>query len=204
MKTKSYILILFLLMAGFVLASMYTPSESDYVSVPPSKKNSETPSDVAFHKMMDVLTHPRCVNCHPNDHVPKQGIEGDPHDFGMSRGENNLGFEATKCTTCHQTENNPYSGVPGAPHWSLAPHSMLWQGLDRFEIAASMMDTERNGGRTPEDILHHLTEDKLVLWAFHPGVDAKGESREVPPVSKEDYIKAVEAWFENGHVIPSN
>ncbi len=64
--------------------------------------------------MMDVVMHPRCINCHPNDNVPKQGDDSHPHYFGISRGPENTGFEATSCTTCHQSENNEYSGVPGA------------------------------------------------------------------------------------------
>ncbi|APQ19172.1 hypothetical protein [Maribacter hydrothermalis] len=155
-----------------------------------------------FNKMMDVLSHKRCVNCHPNDNVPKQGEDSHPHYFDMKRGEENLGFQATKCTTCHQSENNEYSGVPGAPHWSLAPASMMWEGLSRVEIAESMMDPIRNGNRSAEDILHHLTEDELVLWAFNPGVDADGVPREKPPLTKEDYIMAVKNWFAAGAVIP--
>ena len=89
----------------------------------------------SFDKMMSVLTHPRCMNCHPSDNVPKQGEDSHPHHFGMARGEDDHGFVATNCNTCHQEENNDFSGVPGAPKWSLAPESMNWQGLSRIEIA---------------------------------------------------------------------
>jgi len=68
---------------------------------------------------MDVLTHQRCMNCHPSDNIPKQGEDSHPHYFGMSRGEGNIGFAATNCNTCHQHDNNDFSGVPGAPEWSL-------------------------------------------------------------------------------------
>lgn len=202
MKTKIRYLSLTLLFAGilFVLGDNY--GNTEYVSIPDEAVPSSI-SETAFDKMMDVLTHKRCVNCHPNDNIPKQGEDSHPHYFGMERGENNLGFEATKCTTCHQSENNNYSGVPGAPEWSLAPASMMWEGLSRVEIAESMMDPERNGGRTPEETLHHLTEHELVLWAWEPGLDASGNPRELPPVPKEDYIAAVKEWFEHGAVIPS-
>lgn len=161
------------------------------------------PADVAFDKMMDVLTHQRCMNCHPSDNIPKQGEDSHPHYFGIARGDDPSGFEAIKCTTCHQVENNMYSGVPGAPEWALAPNSMRWEGLSRTEIAESMMDPARNGGRTPEETFHHLTAHELVLWAWEPGVDANGIPREPPPVSKADYIEAVTLWFESGHQIPS-
>lgn len=174
-----------------------------YTSVIEENKLASTKSKQAFDKMMAVLTHKRCVNCHPNDNIPKQGEDSHPHYFGLQRGKSNHGYEALECNTCHQSENNAYSGVPGAPEWSLAPASMKWEGLTRIEIAKSMMDPERNGGRTPEEIMHHLTEHALVLWAWTPGVNAEGIAREKPPVSKEDYIKAVKEWFEEGAVIPA-
>lgn len=158
-------------------------------------------SEAAFNKMMDVLTHQRCMNCHPSDQTPKQGEDSHPHYFGMVRGNVD---GATNCNTCHQASNNDFSGVPGAPDWSLAPHKMRWQGLSRTEIAESMMDPARNGGRDAEEIMHHLTEHELVLWAWEPGIDASGKPRELPPVSKEEYIEAVKTWIHNGAIIPNN
>jgi hypothetical protein len=155
---------------------------------------------LAFHTMMDVLTHQRCVNCHPNDNIPKQGEDRHPHRFDISRA-NSTG--ATNCNTCHQSTNNDYSGVPGAPEWSLAPPEMAWEGLDRYEIARMMLDKSKNGNRSHEDLMHHLTEHELVLWAWNPGIDAAGNPRELPPVSKENYIKAVKEWIDNGAVIPT-
>ncbi|WP_430906444.1 hypothetical protein [Maribacter sp. 2-571] len=194
---------LFLLCAlalGIVVVFSNTVS-STYVPKPDA--NLTVTDNEPFDKMMQVLTHERCVNCHPNDGIPKQGADGHPHHFGIAGGPNNTGFEATNCATCHQSENNPYSGVPGAPEWSLAPASMQWEGLSRTEIATSMMDPERNGGRSPEETMHHLTEHELVLWAWKPGVDADGNPRTPPPVPKEEYIAAVKAWFHQGHIIPS-
>lgn len=154
----------------------------------------------AFNTMMDALTHQRCINCHPSDNVPKQGEDSHPHRFDMTRAN---AADATNCNTCHQASNNTFSGVPGAPDWALAPHSMRWEGLSRVEIARSMMNRETNGNRSAEDIMHHLTEHELVLWAWEPGVDASGNPRELPPVSKEDYIEAVKKWIELGAEIPS-
>lgn len=167
--------------------------------------NEVITSDENFDKMMAVLTHQRCVNCHPSDHIPKQGEDSHPHYFGMARGEGELlnhGFEGTNCNTCHQDENNDFSGVPGAPEWSLAPHEMRWEGLTRVEIARSMLNRANNGNRSHDEIMHHLTEHALVLWAWAPGNDAAGNPREVPPVPKDDYIKAVKQWFKDGANIP--
>lgn len=201
-KSVKLLVIPLLLVTGIILASnlnkspVYVPVSKEIAS---SKNNNDN-----YTKMMDVLMSPRCVNCHPNDNIPKQGDDAHPHYFGMSRGENNLGYQATKCTTCHQSENNNYSGVPGAPEWSLAPESMKWEGLTRNEIAESMLDPKRNGGRNHEELMHHLTEHELVLWAWEPGIRADGTKRNPPPVPVDEYIKAVKQWFKDGAVIPSD
>ena len=190
-----------LLFATLLLANEFSNTETKDLSKTETKR--ELSSAENFNKMMAVLTHKRCVNCHPNDNVPKQGEDSHPHYFGMERGESNLGFQATNCNTCHQEENNDFSGVPGAPEWSLAPAAMKWEGLSRTEIAESMLDPKRNGGRTHHEVEEHLTEHELVLWAWTPGIDAAGNPREKPPVPKEEYITAVKAWFEAGAIIPA-
>lgn len=156
----------------------------------------------AFDKMMAVLTHKRCVNCHPAGDRPRQGEDSHYHNFGVRRGEDGHGSPALQCATCHQQENNDYSGVPGAPEWHLAPLKMQWEGLSRVEIARSILDPARNGGRTLEETVHHLTEHELVLWAWEPGMDANGVPREKPPVPKDEYIKAVKEWAAAGAPIP--
>lgn len=191
-----------LLCATILFAGGFANSKPDGAAESSSEELSSS-SEENFDKMMAVLMHKRCVNCHPNDNIPKQGEDSHPHYFGMARGEGNLGYQATTCNTCHQSENNDYSGVPGAPEWSLAPESMKWEGLTRTEIAESMLDPKRNGGRTHHEVMEHLTEHELVLWAWTPGIDAAGNARELPPVPVDEYIEAVKAWFEEGAVIPA-
>lgn len=168
-----------------------------------STTDDEVPSSEAFDKMMQVITHQRCVNCHPAGDRPHQGDDSHVHYFNVQRGEDGHGIGAMKCQTCHQEENNDYSGVPGAPHWHLAPRSMGWEGLNRVEIAQAMLDKSKNGGRSVQEIEKHLTEDPLVLWVFEPGVNNEGVPREKPPVSKEEYIKAVKQWVAEGANIPN-
>lgn len=201
-KLRLFYAIPILLMGCILLAT----SQGDSTIGTKSKQGATATADPNFDKMMDVLTHKRCVNCHPNDGIPKQGEDSHPHYFGMARGEGdhkNHGFEATNCNTCHQKENNDFSGVPGAPEWSLAPAKMKWEGLTRVEIAESMLDPERNGGRTHDEVMHHLTEHELVLWAWEPGIDAAGNPREKPPVPVDEYIAAVKQWFKDGAKIPA-
>lgn len=159
-------------------------------------------ADSPFDVMMKVLVHKRCVNCHPNGDRPRQGEDSHYHNFNVQRGPDNHGVAGLQCGTCHQSENNDYSGVPGAPEWHLAPIEMYWEGLTRTEIARSMTDPVRNGGRSLEETVKHLTEHELVLWAWEPGVDDEGNPREKPPVPVDEYIAAVKAWAAAGAVIP--
>ncbi|GLR15623.1 hypothetical protein [Portibacter lacus] len=163
----------------------------------------EEQSMEAFGTMMEVVMHKRCMNCHPKGDQPRQGEDSHLHYFGVQRGEDGHGIAALKCETCHQKENNLNSGVPGAPHWHLAPRSMAWEGLSRTEVASVFMNPETNGGKSPEEIEKHMTEDDLVLWAFEPGIGLDGVPREKPPVSKEEFIEAVKIWIANGAKIPS-
>lgn len=200
MRLKAIYILLVFSFAGFIFVWASSPIITDYEII--EEKASYNQNDNDFNTMMDVLTHQRCVNCHPNDHIPKQGDDSHPHYFDMARGEDDHGFEATNCNTCHQSENNVNSGVPGAPHWALAPASMAWEGLTRTELAERLLDKNINGNRSHAALVKHMTEDELVLWAWEPGVDADGDPRTLPPVSKEDFKKAVENWFANGAVIP--
>lgn len=204
MKKKNLLLAFSLLLVlclsiGFTTSYTFKEKKSEPLE---SVNASSELSDDPFDTMMKVLTHKRCVNCHPSGDRPRQGEDSHYHNFGVKRGEDNHGIAALRCESCHQAENNNFSGVPGAPEWSLAPLKMQWEGLSRVEIAKSMLDPEKNGGRTLEETVHHLTEHELVLWAWEPGIDANGNEREKPPVPKDEYIKAVKEWAEAGAIIP--
>ncbi len=206
MKTATLVIGALAFFVGSMLYANHVGSTIDVSKTMLVNEEDYTMSDseVSFNKMMDVLTSKRCVNCHPNDKIPKQGDDSHPHFFGISGGIENIGYESTTCGTCHQEENNDYSGVPGAPEWSLAPDAMKWEGLSRIEIAKSILDPAINGGRNLEELEHHLTAHELVLWAWEPGIRADGSKREPPPVPLEEYIQAVKHWIEEGAVIPEN
>ena len=199
MKRSRWTLLSFLTFVVFVTFAFSSTNEG-FESL--DSREEEQAGEDAYNKMMDVLTHKRCLNCHPSGSVPKQGEDSHLHNFAVVRGEEGLGLFGYDCSTCHQKENNRYSGVPGAPHWAMAPASMAWEGLSRAEIAESILDRSKNGNRSLEDIVRHMTEDALVLWAWEPGSDAEGNPREVPPVSKEDFIEAVKEWAAGGAAIP--
>ncbi|MEL6676709.1 MAG: hypothetical protein AAFR61_31155 [Bacteroidota bacterium] len=199
MKKIPILLLTALLVAGIGGVSLSYDQEPQAQETPPTDQPSAEPFDV----MMSVITHQRCMNCHPSGDRPLQGEDSHIHYFNVQRGADGHGLPALQCATCHQEENNDYSGLPGAPHWHLAPESMGWEGLSRTEIARVILDPAQNGGRSPQEIEKHMTEDALVLWAFEPGVNNEGEPREKPPVSKEAFIQAVKQWIAEGANIPA-
>jgi cytochrome c553 len=201
-KANRFITVLLLICSILVAGLAFSDNLRSHADATQADVATRTDPEAAFDKMMAVLTHKRCLNCHPADDYPRQGEDSHIHNFGVQRGPDNHGVAALQCKSCHQHENNNLSGVPGAPEWSLAPKKMAWRGLSRVEIAQSMLNPENNGGRSLEETVKHLTEHELVLWAWEPGVDANGTPREKPPVSKEDYIKAVKEWAAAGAPIP--
>ena len=144
----------------------------------------------AWATILEVLQSPRCLNCHPNDDVPRQGESFRRHGFGVERGAADHGGPVQQCATCHRDENNSYSRIPGAPHWGLAPRSMGWIGLTGEELRIRLLDPEQNGGRSVEELVEHMTHDKLVLWAWEPG-----EGRKPPPVPLEEFRAALRQWL---------
>jgi hypothetical protein len=148
----------------------------------------------------DVLQHPRCVNCHPGGDVPLQGDAGLPHAQLVQRGPDGNGLFAMRCATCHQRENTPGPHMPpGAPSWHL-PHPdapLVFQGRSSAELCRQLKDPDRNGGRTPEELLAHVAADPLVLWGWSPG-----DGRTPVPIPHADFYAAAFAWVEGGCACP--
>jgi hypothetical protein len=59
---------------------------------------------------------------------------------------------------------------------------MGWEDKTLGQICEQIKDPARNGGRSLEDIVHHVGEDHLVGWAWAPGGDRRhaAASRRTP------------------------
>jgi len=153
-----------------------------------------------FSALTPVLRHPRCLNCHSTGDFPRQGDDGHPHAMNVRRGANGLGVTAEKCTTCHQDNN--LAGLhmpPGAPGWRLPPAAtpMIWQGRSDAEICKQIKDPKQNGGKSIAKIVEHMTEDKLVAWAWSPG-----DGRNPVPMSHDEFSAKVKTWAAAGTPCP--
>src|SRR5262249_39286298 len=118
----------------------------------------------AFQAAYKVFMHPRCMNCHPAGDVPLQGDDSHLHTQNVKRGPDGKGKYALKCANCHQETNLSGENMPpGNPNWHLPPPEMrmVFQGKTAGELASQLKDPKQNGGKTLDQLLHHVAEDKL-------------------------------------------
>jgi hypothetical protein len=155
-------------------------------------------SAALFAEVGKVLTHPRCVNCHPAGDRPRQTDVGRLHQPPVERGPDGLGLPAMRCPICHQQANFEPGRVPGNPIWHLAPREMAWEGKTLGEICAQIKDPARNGGRSLEALVEHIGTDHLVGWAWAPGY-----GRRPAPGTQKEAGALVEAWVKTGAVCPN-
>lgn len=156
-----------------------------------------------YTQMYAVLSHPRCVNCHPRDDTPKQGLDQHIHSPPMTRGPQDRGPLGLSCAACHTGANyDVASRVPGAPDWHLAPASMAWEGKSAGELCRLLVDRSKNGNRDLQATVKHLTEDKLVAWGWAPGISVNGKPRQAVPVPRTEFNSIVIAWAKSGGACP--
>jgi hypothetical protein len=154
----------------------------------------------AFIDVYRVLMHPRCMNCHPSGDAPLQGDESHVHLQNVKRGEDGRGKYALKCANCHQDTNLPGANMPpGNPNWHLPARGMplVFQGKSPRELADQLKDPGRNGGKTLEQLVEHVADDKLVLWGWDPG-----DGRTPPPLEHDASARRFREWVEKGAASP--
>jgi hypothetical protein len=198
-----------LLLATACAAALASPSAFAQSSPAPLRPPSEfqsiaNPAErsrAIFADVGKVLTHPRCMNCHPAGEHPLQGA--DHHDHAPKVWRNDTGHFGTPCGECHTEQNvtlreaASYRSIPGHPRWAVAPLSMAWQGKSLGEICRQLKDTAQNGGRDLALLQEHVAKVDLVAWGWSPG-----EGREPAPGTQELAGQLVQAWIETGAECP--
>lgn len=151
-----------------------------------------------FQEAGKVIQHPRCVNCHPASNRPLQGDDSHPHQPLVVRGDANIGAVGMRCYTCHGPTNFDPAELPGHPEWHLAPIEMAWEGKSLGEICRQIKDPDRNGGKNLKELVHHMAEDSLVGWGWHPGA-----GRTPAPGTQKAFGDLIAAWIEAGAECPT-
>jgi hypothetical protein len=169
----------------------------------PTARPADAASDTGdlFIAFVPVLRHPRCMNCHSQGDYPRQGDDGHRHTMNIRRGATGFGVAALHCNACHQDHNLDDAHLPpGAPGWRLPPASMpmIWEGLTDAQLCESIKDPKQNRGRNVDQLVEHLTEDKLVMWGWNPGV-----GRAPVPIPHDEFSVKVKAWQAAGAPCPA-
>jgi hypothetical protein len=163
-------------------------------------------SRAIFSEVGKVVTHPRCLNCHPVGDHPLQGADHHEHKPPVPRGESNIGVAGLTCQACHSEHNvtlqdvgagATYRSIPGHPRWALAPKEFAWEGKSLGAICRQLKDEQRNGGRTLAQLQEHFAHDDLVAWGWAPG-----EGRDPAPGTQAQLGALVQAWVDSGAVCP--
>ncbi len=159
---------------------------------------------MAFDTIQTVLQHPRCQNCHIPGDAPLVMDTGEVHPQNVKRGTAGIGSAGLPCTTCHGTANPPASygphTPPGAPGWHLPPPSrkMIFIGLSKADLCATIKDQKRNGGKDLAALLEHVSHDKLVLWGWAPGV-----GRAPVSIPHDAFVASFKTWIAGGAPCPA-
>jgi hypothetical protein len=188
-----------LLAAAFVGAATLS-ARHEAAAIARPADGDDAGARAAFLDVYKVLMHPRCMNCHPSGDSPLQGDDSHPHLQNVKRGEDGKGKYALKCANCHQDINLPGENMPpGNPTWQLPRKDLplVFQGKSPRELADQLKDPKRNGGKTLEQLVEHVTHDKLVLWGWKPG-----DGRTKPPLSHDEFAKKFREWVEKGAASP--
>lgn len=191
--------------AAAVLAGTVAARSQDGLRAPASFATIAEPqarSAAIFTEMGRVLTHPRCLNCHPRGDVPTQTAAMLPHDPPVTRGPDDKGAPGLECATCHGEANVGFAdgsgSLPGAPNWHLAPREMAWAGKSLGAICRQLKDPARNGGKSLAQLIEHNGRDALVGWGWHPG-----KGREPAPGTQAQFGALTRAWVEGGAHCPA-
>jgi hypothetical protein len=150
-----------------------------------------------FTEAGKVLQHPRCVNCHPATERPTQTDWMRPHQPLVVRGADGHGAAGMPCTACHHAGNFDPGHIPGHPDWHLAPATMAWQGRSLAQVCSQIKDRARNGGRDLVALIHHVSADSLVGWAWAPSA-----GRTPAPGTQAQFGELMKAWAATGAFCP--
>jgi hypothetical protein len=166
---------------------------ADFTSI----TDTDARSAALFIEAGRVVQSPRCQNCHPRGDSPTQTDAMRPHWPAVVRGPDGGGEPTLRCSTCHHSANFEPAGVPGNPKWRLAPTQMAWQGRTLGDICRQIQNPA-HGGMPPDQLLHHMTQDELVGWAWNPG-----GRREPAPGTQAAFGELIKAWLDTGAKCPA-
>src|SRR5258708_29165717 len=91
---------------------------ADKLATPESFASISDPaarSAAMFVELGKVLTHPRCLNCHPSGDRPRQGDTARLHQPPVERGPDGYGLPAIPCPLSPHPAHSPPGPTPANP-----------------------------------------------------------------------------------------
>ena len=152
------------------------------------RQGSPTPFEL-FQKMLPVVRHPRCSNCHG-------GV--DPGNKTQHKGGDQAG---TDCTQCHDDSKAKGWGLPIPEHFFV--------GKTDEELCGLFADFAMHQGHA-RFIDNHLQHDELIVAAFkgvmggarHPGIavppDPPDPPADPPPMNQDAFVQLGRDWVDKG------
>ena len=152
-----------------------------------AKKVDAKTSAAGFSKRTRCSCTPRCMNCHPAGDAPLQGDDSHLHAAerqARARRQGQVRHEVRHVPSGRQPTGREHAAgesqlAPATPEMPL-----VFQGKTPRELAVQLNDPKLNGGKTLEQLLQHVSEDKLVAVGLGPGrrpdqaaADARGVQR---------------------------
>jgi hypothetical protein len=153
MKVKAVFAALFIAASG---------AQADEIEIVVPENVSEAQGLEAWARMYEVVSHPRCSNCHvgqsdrPMWSGPSYG-KARVHGMNIQAGESRIGAETLICSTCHvgTTSDQPHTPPAVDGDWRLVPVEAAWFGRGAVEICNQLRNPETNGGLSFEQIAGH-------------------------------------------------
>lgn len=196
--------------AFFAALCAAAPAVAELTQPEPPAGVGEAEGLAAWERILSVVSHPRCVNCHVDESGvpmwsgPSYGATR-PHGMAIRAGESRVGAEYIPCAVCHVDLPGANTVPHAAPHtggiWMLAPAEFAWFGRDGAEICAQMRDPARNGGRDGAGLVEHILHDAeiaaFITWGFAPG-----GGREPAPGTMQGHLEDMALWVAAGMPCP--
>ncbi len=167
---------------------------------------------LAWSRIFDVASHPRCANCHtgPSDRPMWSGPSYGKtrvHGMNIQAGKSRIGAETILCSTCHTNKSEDWDKANTVNHaaprvamsWQLAPEDAFWFGRTTQQICEQLRNPETNGNRDALEIAEHLNHDLILHWAWAPG-----GNREPAPYSLQEHVNDILAWGVAGTPCPED
>ena len=200
---------------AFSIATVHLSAVADTkISIEPPAQGSVSEDEGldAWSRIYDVVSHPRCANCHTGESDrpmwsgPSYG-KTRVHGMNIQAGNSRIGAETILCATCHTTKNGDWDNANASAHsaprvatlWRLAPVEADWFGRSAEQICAQLRNPETNGNRDPIAIAEHLNHDLILHWAWTPG-----GSREPAPYSLQEHVNDILTWGVAGTPCPQD